>query len=74
MEELLEAAKALLEDYDLWGSPVPQSKIARLRRAVEKARPTSVAADLGVERCPKCEHVTDNGYCPQCRTVYAPSR
>jgi lipopolysaccharide biosynthesis regulator YciM len=48
MDDLLSAAKELLEDFDLYGAPVQLQTIAKLRRAV-------VAAQLAVDAAYACE-------------------
>lgn len=66
--ELLDAAKELLNDFELYGNPIQLRVIARLRRAVEAAQ-QSVQADnnrIGdFWSCTKCGdlHGVENNSC-----------
>lgn len=68
MDELLSVAKELLEDFDLYGTPVRLDVIAKLRRAVEAAQ-QSVQSDAA-----SCAHdfrpVKNNSeVCVKCRQI-----
>jgi len=63
MNDLLNVAKELLEDFDLYGSPVQLQVIAKLRRAVEAAQ-QGVQSDLPNESR-ECTCGGEDGYHPK---------
>jgi hypothetical protein len=55
---------ATSDDSESWGDGL----------LCDRCRPTTLAADLGLERCPNCDSVLSGGVCYGCNRSYAPSR
>lgn len=70
MKKLIEAARRVLEEIDLYGMPIPLETVAQLRRAYEEAAEHSVQRT--VEACPVSHQSflddDENTYlfCPYC--------
>lgn len=50
MEDLIKAAQAVLEDFDLYGQPISLALLGELRRCVDAAQQSAKASQREVDR------------------------
>ena len=71
MNELIKAARAVLEDFDLYGQPISLRLLAELRQAIEAAEHS---VQLTGAWCPNCNLPPDEfGDCIRCGEPIAPA-
>lgn len=64
MKKLIEAARRVLEEIDLYGMPIPLETVAQLRRAYEEAAQHTLAHGQAVCALPGClKDVYKSGLC-----------
>lgn len=68
MNELLEAAKEVLEDFDLYGQPISLKLLGKLRRAIEAAQQSvqRTCANCGASNWVTAGFPVSREYCKKC--------